>query len=152
MTLAELTAHYANVRRRLWQTPPRALARPKRVAKDRPVAKLVYASPIGPKKPPGYGFARRIMVEAAAEYHVSVVDLVSERRDKRSVAARQCAMWRIKRALPWSLPRIGRAFGDRDHTTVLHAIRRHQARIDAGEAMPCPDYERGTRRKADGAN
>jgi chromosomal replication initiator protein len=76
------------------------------------------------------------MIETAREYHVHFSDLVSERRDKQSVLARQCAMWRIKRELPWSLPRIGRAFGDRDHTTILHGIRRHQARIDAGEATP----------------
>lgn len=64
------------------------------------------------------------------------MDLESERRDVATVRARHCAMWRVKRETPWSLPSIGRSFGGRDHSSVIHGIRRHQARIDAGEVMP----------------
>jgi chromosomal replication initiator protein len=37
---------------------------------------------------------------------------------------RQAAMWLAKKLTTRSLPDIGRRFGDRDHTTVLHAVRR----------------------------
>jgi chromosomal replication initiator protein len=37
---------------------------------------------------------------------------------------RQVAMWFCKQLTPRSLPEIGRKFGDRDHTTVMHAIRK----------------------------
>ena len=134
MTRAELEAHYSQVATRLGKVPPKALWKPRKPVK--PVAVLVYHVPIGPERPIGCAKARRITKLTAQEYGVHFIDLISERRDKQSVLARHCAMWRIKRALPWSMPRIGRAFGGRDHTTALNAIRRHQARIDAGEVMP----------------
>lgn len=54
---------------------------------------------------------------------MTVADLLGPNRESAVVRARQYAMWRIKQETNWSLPRIGRAFGGRDHTTVLHALR-----------------------------
>jgi chromosomal replication initiator protein len=57
-------------------------------------------------------------------YRVRVVDLKSTNRSKPLVTARQVAMYLIKRNLDRSLVEIGRAFGGKDHTTVINALRR----------------------------
>ena len=51
-------------------------------------------------------------------------------RERRSAiaAARHEAVWRVHEATKWSLPRVGRFFDDRDHTTVLHSLRRMENR------------------------
>lgn len=51
-------------------------------------------------------------------------DMTSARRTRAMVMARQIAMYLCKRHTPNSLPDIGRRFGGRDHTTVLHAVAR----------------------------
>jgi hypothetical protein len=55
----------------------------------------------------------------------SVNDLCSARRTFPLIRPRQIAMALAKELTECSLPRIGRQFGGRDHTTVLHAIRRY---------------------------
>lgn len=57
-------------------------------------------------------------------YGVSICDLLSVRRTARVVKPRQIAMYVCKTVTTKSLPEIGRAFGGRDHTTVLHAVRK----------------------------
>lgn len=60
-------------------------------------------------------------VELCIDYH-EVVKGISRKR--AIVKPRQALMWEVKRQWPkTSLPEIGRIFGGRDHTTVLHAIR-----------------------------
>ena len=54
-------------------------------------------------------------------------DLISERRNRAIARPRQAAMWLAKQLTTRSLPDIGRRFGGRDHTTVLHAVRRIEA-------------------------
>ena len=57
-------------------------------------------------------------------YKVSRSDLLSSRRAQTVVRPRQVAMYLSKTLTPRSLPEIGRRFGGRDHTTVLHAVRK----------------------------
>lgn len=57
-------------------------------------------------------------------FNVSRQDLVSARRTRVIVRPRQIAMYLAKTLTPRSLPEIGRRFGNRDHTTVLHAVRK----------------------------
>jgi chromosomal replication initiator protein len=57
-------------------------------------------------------------------YKVSRADLLSSRRAQTVVRPRQVAMYLSKALTPRSLPEIGRRFGGRDHTTVLHAVRK----------------------------
>jgi chromosomal replication initiator protein len=73
----------------------------------------------------------RISRSIAKSYGIGFNELVSPRRDKYLVRARQEAMWLMKKYTQLSLPHIGRILGDRDHTTVIHGIKAHQARIDA---------------------
>lgn len=57
-------------------------------------------------------------------YGLKQADLISERRARAVARPRQVAMWLAKQITTRSLPDIGRRFGGRDHTTVLHAVRR----------------------------
>lgn len=61
--------------------------------------------------------------EVAARMRVSPLDLDSGRRTRRVARARHLAMALARRMTTHSLPAIGRHFGGRDHTTVLHAVR-----------------------------
>jgi len=72
---------------------------------------------------------REIIYETAKKHGYTVNELRSVRRHKGVVLARQEAMWRCKTETPNSLPQIGRALGNRDHTTVLHGVRRHEQRM-----------------------
>lgn len=73
--------------------------------------------------------ARAIVKEVAREMEVSVMDIISTRRCRDYVMARQYIMWRLKRETTWSLPRIGQFLGNRDHTTILHGIRKWEERM-----------------------
>ncbi|MBN8448384.1 MAG: chromosomal replication initiator protein DnaA [Candidatus Accumulibacter sp.] len=71
---------------------------------------------------------RQITVEniqkTVAEYFkIKVADLFSKKRTRVIVRPRQIAMWLAKNLTSQSYPSIGSAFGGRDHTTVLHAVR-----------------------------
>lgn len=57
-------------------------------------------------------------------FGITKQDLLSARRQKTIVRPRQIAMWLCKQLTPRSLPEIGKRFGDKDHTTVLHAVKR----------------------------
>ena len=66
-----------------------------------------------------------IIQKAVAEHFgLKQADLISERRARAVARPRQVAMWLAKQITTRSLPDIGRRFGGRDHTTVLHAVRR----------------------------
>lgn len=62
-------------------------------------------------------------------YGVSKGDLLSQRRHRSVVWPRQIGMYLAKQLTARSLPEIGRRFGNRDHTTVLHAIRKIESEI-----------------------
>ena len=79
---------------------------------------------------------RRIRIEdiqraVAQHFNVSKSDLLSARRNRSIVRPRQIAMYLSKHMTPRSLPEIGRRFGGRDHTTVLHAVRKIEELIAA---------------------
>ena len=64
-----------------------------------------------------------------AYYRLEPLDLVSNRRMIVVTYPRQMAMYLARELTPRSLPEIGRAFGNRDHSTVIHAIRRVEYRL-----------------------
>lgn len=64
-----------------------------------------------------------IQAAVASWYRLRPAELVSQRRMREVVRPRQIAMYLARELTPRSLPEIGRSFGGRDHTTVLHAIR-----------------------------
>jgi chromosomal replication initiator protein len=65
-----------------------------------------------------------IQKTVSEHYGLKQADLISERRARAVARPRQVAMWLAKQITTRSLPDIGRRFGGRDHTTVLHAVRR----------------------------
>lgn len=78
---------------------------------------------------------RRLTVEdiqkkVAEHYAIKVADMYSARRSRAVARPRQVAMFLAKRLTPKSLPEIGRKFGGKDHTTVMHAVRRIEALIE----------------------
>ena len=75
------------------------------------------------------GDHKRVRIEdiqrvVARQFNVARNDLLSNRRTQQIVRPRQIAMYLSKVMTPRSLPEIGRRFGGRDHTTVLHAVRK----------------------------
>ena len=62
-----------------------------------------------------------IMEEVAGYFTLTLEDLCSPSRSRQLVTARQIAMYLVREMTDLSLPRIGKAFGGRDHTTVMHA-------------------------------
>ena len=83
---------------------------------------------------------RRVRIEdiqrvVARQYNVSRADLLSSRRTANVVRPRQVAMYLAKVLTLRSLPEIGRRFGGRDHTTVLHAVRKIEALVGNDNAL-----------------
>jgi chromosomal replication initiator protein len=80
------------------------------------------------------GEPKRVRVEdiqrvVSRHYNVPRSDLLSNRRTRIIVKPRQVAMYLAKMMTPRSLPEIGRRFGGRDHTTVLHAVRKIEGQM-----------------------
>ena len=83
---------------------------------------------------------KRVKIEdiqklVASHYSVSRADILSSRRTAAVVKPRQVAMFLAKVLTPRSLPEIGRRFGGRDHTTVLHAVRKIEALVQNNPAL-----------------
>ena len=65
-----------------------------------------------------------IMAQTASYFSLSIDDLCGTSRSRVLVNARQIAMYLCREMTELSLPKIGQAFGGRDHTTVMHADRK----------------------------
>lgn len=65
-----------------------------------------------------------IQAEVADFFDVPAFEMRSNRRSKSLVHARHIAIYLARELTPKSLPEIGRLFGDRDHSTIIHAINR----------------------------
>ncbi len=83
---------------------------------------------------------KRVKIEdiqriVARQYNVSRADLLSSRRTANVVRPRQVAMYLAKTLTLRSLPEIGRRFGGRDHTTVLHAVRKIENLVHTDNAL-----------------
>ncbi len=88
---------------------------------------------------------KRVKIEdiqriVARQYNVSRADLLSSRRTANIVRPRQVAMYLAKTLTLRSLPEIGRRFGGRDHTTVLHAVRKIEGLV-GNDAMLADEIE-----------
>lgn len=90
---------------------------PRRVARDI----LLVATP-GEKRP----MFATLKVQVAQEFGVSTLDLDSSRRTAHICKARHRLWWLGRKYTALSLPQMGRLTGGRDHTTVLHGIRRYE--------------------------
>jgi hypothetical protein len=86
---------------------------------------------------------REIQKIVAMVYGLTVNDILSKRRTANVVKPRQEGMWLAKRFTLHSLPEIGRQFGGKDHTTVLHAVRKIERLVNecGYEAKALPHVE-----------
>jgi chromosomal replication initiator protein len=89
-----------------------------------------------------------IQKATAEHFGMKQADLLSERRTRAVARPRQAAMYLAKQLTTRSLPDIGRRFGGRDHTTVLHAVRRIEE-LKATDPALAADLETITRKLRD---
>ncbi|MER2519510.1 MAG: chromosomal replication initiator protein DnaA [Bdellovibrionales bacterium] len=76
-----------------------------------------------------------IQKKVAEHYNIRITDMHSARRARQVARPRQVAMYLAKALTPRSLPEIGRKFGGRDHTTVIHAVRKVEELSEADQSF-----------------
>ena len=76
-----------------------------------------------------------IQKQVANHYNIKVSDMHSARRSRAVARPRQVAMYLSKKLTSKSLPEIGRKFGGKDHTTVMHAVKRVEELMAADQEM-----------------
>ncbi|MEL7498729.1 MAG: helix-turn-helix domain-containing protein [Planctomycetota bacterium] len=79
--------------------------------------------------------ARLVITSVAKEFHLKPTELKSDRRNQTVVLARGVAIYLLRTMLPLSFQKIGSYFGNRDHSTILHAHRKLEKLI----CEPSPD-------------
>jgi len=107
---------------------------------NREMAQRVLSDILGSSKPRTITI-REIMDMTAATFGITVEELIGPSRRRPLVAARQMCMYVVREILPeTSFPTIGREFGNRDHTTVMHAVKKVKDLMDKRLAV----YEQTT--------
>lgn len=141
--------HYKEIRNRLW--PVRVYVRPK----TKSPAKIEYA-PVAQetagetveqrtrnaiehaidmfKRNPGVNKVHIILVAVARCFDLNVINLTGDRRTANFVVPRHIACAISYEITGYSLPEIGRQMGGRDHTTIMHAVRKKESLIKAAIA------------------
>lgn len=108
-------------------------------AMDAEVVNLKAIRPVGEK-------IAAVIQAVATEAGLTPTDITGDRRSKRLVLPRHVAMALARELTSQSLPTIARAFGDRDHTTVMYALRRVECLRGAGDPETVRLYEAAKRR------
>jgi len=129
----DFRAHYAGVQARLKAASTRA----------EPVKR--YEEPIGPRVVVrdvlSLASIRRakwrdiVAEECGRAGNVTLQDILSKRRPGPLAAIRRRICWRIRNETLMSYPQIGKVL-NRDHTSVLHHVRKYQKLVDEGRAQP----------------
>ena len=142
MTLEELHAHYKAVRARLdngvKKEPAVRLIYPEPAPApypdplDSPAPVAVAIEPPPAPAEPAETPARKILNEVAEKHKMPVGAFRSKSRTMPFINLRHEACYRLSTELGFSLMQIGRLMGNRDHTTVLNAIRRHKKILAEG--------------------
>jgi chromosomal replication initiator protein len=97
------------------------------------MAKIVLRDLIGDKKK--IIGLDDIQEAVSARFHVKISDLKSRRRSKTLVHPRQIAMYLCRELTDASFPEIGRHFGGKDHTTIIHACKQIAKAREADSAL-----------------
>ena len=77
--------------------------------------------------------SREIIATACMYFGFTRIEMTSQRRTKRLSDARLITCYILKELTGLSLPQIGRAMGGRDHTTIIHAVRKVGGLLEAGD-------------------
>src|SRR5690348_6620527 len=83
---------------------------------------------------------RRVTIDeiqrrVAEHFNIKMAEMTSSRRARAVARPRQVAMYLSKQLTSRSLPEIGRKFGGRDHTTVIHAVKKIEELIESDSAL-----------------
>ena len=76
-----------------------------------------------------------IQRKVAEHYNIRLADMVGPKRARNVARPRQIAMYLAKQLTSRSLPEIGRRFGGRDHTTIMHGIRKIEELVTEDHAL-----------------
>jgi len=93
------------------------------------VRDYIIIEPSPPPVPKGPPQVYDIKQAVAKHYGLAYGDMTTQRRAKRVCQPRQLAMYLSRKLTDRSYPEIGRLFGGRDHTTVMHAVRQVEYRL-----------------------
>ena len=76
--------------------------------------------------------------KVAHHFNIKIADMFSARRSRQIARPRQIAMYLAKNLTSMSYPEIGKRFGNRDHTTIMHAIRKVEELMEQDAGL-CDD-------------
>lgn len=110
--------------------PPAVILAPE----PRPVLVLYVCSVCGEVQSPAPTI-RKIQGIVERIYNVSHADMMSSRRTPHIVRCRQLGMYLARTMTSHSMPEIGRYFGGKDHTTVMHACRKFEHLVSVDEKV-----------------
>jgi len=79
-----------------------------------------------------------IQKKVASHFTIKVADMFSARRSRQIARPRQIAMYLAKNLTSMSYPEIGKRFGNRDHTTIMHAVRKIEELMEQDAGL-CDD-------------
>ncbi|MDQ2797296.1 MAG: DnaA/Hda family protein, partial [Actinomycetota bacterium] len=111
-----------------------AFANLNRQAVEIGLAEMVLKDLVGESDAPEIN-ASTIMAITAEYFAISLDDLTGSSRSRTLVGARQMAMYLCRELTELSLPKIGEKFGNRDHTTVMHAERKIRGQMKEKHAV-----------------
>lgn len=126
-TLEEMSAHYKAVKMRLQngaqKNEPPIMIMPEPEPKPEPEIKIH----VDPKYPPlPISRPLKILRDVAERHGVTVGDIKGVSRKIKFVRARQEACYLLREELKLSYPRVAAHIGNRDHTTILHNVRKYK--------------------------
>ncbi|CAB4130528.1 Chromosomal replication initiator, DnaA C-terminal [uncultured Caudovirales phage] len=145
--LMDLHFHYKAVKARLNAGVSKFAAEPEPVPEPvpEPITPLDHLKPV-----PRFDLMRGLLASDETKYRILPIlernritwkDACSRHREARYIRIR-CEIYVVLKAHGWSLPQIGRLVGKRDHTTVLHSIRRFvAAKVTETQLQMCRDLE-----------
>ena len=79
-----------------------------------------------------------IQKKVAHHFNIKIADMFSARRSRQIARPRQIAMYLAKNLTSMSYPEIGKRFGNRDHTTIMHAVRKVEELMEQDAGL-CDD-------------
>jgi hypothetical protein len=136
----EMLARYRSIHSAFWRQfipPPETIRPPELPPAPPPAAKPAAPPPPLVRSEPREPSIGEILWAVCDEFNLRKNELVAERRSLDVVRPRHIAFALCKHLTSRSLPEIGRRFGGRDHTTVLHGIRKMAASLEATkDGMP----------------
>lgn len=80
-----------------------------------------------------------IILACAAHFDIDAGIFMTKRKTKDVICQKQVAVYLARKLTPHSLPEIGRRFGGRDHTTILHSCNKVAKLVDAGDEKAIAD-------------